>query len=239
MGKRKRNPSERKLDLYIVAMGLALNWTDAQITKAVNAERERRAEEIHADLLRKQGLGEAEISAKNAKRFSSAQKITRHQVKYDKADAEKLLIELTQRHAREEIGRQLMRLDEIWREAMTAWRESQKDGREITVRQSHRPIKTGKSVKKVPVETKTIRTGPRAGDPRLLKVALEAVQERTDLLRLRERELTEKVTEHPQFDASRPATLEEATKYLEMTAGSRFARHGKLRLVEPKNRHKR
>jgi hypothetical protein len=94
-------------------------------------------------------------------------------------------------------------------------------------------------VQKVPVETKTIRTGPRAGDPRHLKVALEAVQERTDLLRLRERELTEKVTEHPQFDASQPTTLEEATLYLEATTGSRFARHGKLRLVEPKNRHKR
>jgi hypothetical protein len=64
-------------------------------------------------------------------------------------------------------------------------------------------------------------------------------QELANLLRLRERELTEKVTEHPQFDASQPTTLEEATKYLEMTAGSRFARHGKLRLVEPKNRHKR
>jgi hypothetical protein len=239
MAKRKRNSTERKLDLHIVAMGLALGWTDADISRAVNAERARREREIQADLLRREGLSEAEIEQKSENSVLSTQNVSRHQIKYDKADAEKLLIEITQKHAREEIGRQLMRLDEIWREAMTAWRESKQDAREIVVRQSQKMVRHGDSHKAVPVETKAIRTAPRAGDPRLLKVALEALQERTDLLRLRERELAEKVTEHPQFDASQPTTLEDATRYLEATTGSRFARHGKLRLVEPKNRHKR
>ena len=239
MASRKRTATERKLDLHMVAMGMALGWRDAEITRAVNAERTRRFEENQAELLRKQGLTDPEIERKTANRAAEVRFISRQQVIYDKTDAETLLIELTQRHAREEIGRQLMRLDEIWREAMTAWRESKQDAREITVRQAQKALKHGGSVQKVPVETKTIKTAPRAGDPRLLKIALDALQERTDLLRLRERELTDKVAEHPQFDANEPTTLEDATQYLEATAGSRFARHGRLRLVEPKNRHKR
>ena len=37
MAKRRRNSTERKLDLHVVAMGMALGWTDAQITGAVGA----------------------------------------------------------------------------------------------------------------------------------------------------------------------------------------------------------
>lgn len=239
MAGRKRTPSERQLDLHIVAAGMALAWTNEQMARAVNEDRCRRAHENAVETLRKEGKRPAEIEAELARRPPVAVEISRQQISYDKKAAEAILIELTQRHAREEIGRQLIRLDEIWTEAMEAWRNSKDDAKEVVVKRGIRTVRKGTVVELVPVETKVIRTAPRAGDPRHLKVALEAIQERTDLLRLRERELTEKVAEHPQFDASRPTTLEDATEYLESTAGSRFARHGRLQLVHPKQRHKR
>ena len=239
MASRKRTPAERQLDLHIVAAGMALGWSDTEIAGAVNADRGRRARELAEEKLRAKGLSRESIDRELATHPPEVVEISRQQVTYDKRHAESILVGMTQRHAREEIGRQLVRLDEVWTEAMTAWRESKEDAKEIIVRRSERPVKTGATTSKQTFEAKIIRTAPRAGDPRHLKVALEAIQERTDLLRLRERELTEKVSEHPQFDADEPATLDAATAYLEATSGSRFARHGRLRLVHPKNRHKR
>ena len=239
MASRKRTPAERQLDLHIVAAGMALGWRDAEITRAVNEDRARRVREQAEEALRAKGLSPESIDRELAVNPPEVVEISRQQISYDKRHAEAILVELTQKHAREEIGRQLIRLDEVWSEAMAAWRESKEDAKEIIVRHTERPVRTLAGTSKQVFESKVIRTAPRAGDPRHLKVALEAIQERTDLLRLRERELAEKVSEHPQFDADEPATLDAATAYLEATSGSRFANHGRLRLVHPKQRHKR
>ena len=107
MASRKRTPAERQLDLHIVAAGMALGWSDTEIAGAVNADRGRRARELAEEKLRAKGLSKESIDRELATHPPEVVEISRQQVTYDKRHAESILVGMTQRHAREEIGRQL------------------------------------------------------------------------------------------------------------------------------------
>lgn len=212
MAKPKRRADERRQDLVVLANCLALRHTDVDATEVVNASRARR------------GLDA----------------ISRSQIQYDKKDARRLLADLADIDVRQTLGEQMVRLDTVFREALDAWQRSKEPAHRRTRQTSKRPIKGSKGVELVDTETETEQWTEQAGDARLLAVALDALVEKSELLRLRERELRDKVAQHPQFDAARPTTPQEAAQLLEATTGSRFAATGNLKLVtHPKKKQKR
>lgn len=236
MANRRRTAAERQADLVVTANCIALGKTEAETTEIVNAAKLRRA--IDEEIERRVSDGENFDGARETVESDPPEiaRLSRSQVHYDKKDARKLLAESADIDVRLMIAQQMAWLDAIRDEAMSAWAESRQPAHKKVVKKETKPVARG-ATSLVGVETVIDQWTGGAGDPNLLKVALNAVQEKTDLLRLRERELRDEVAEHPQFEETAPESPEEAAKLLEEKTGSRFAAKGNLKLISfPKKR---